>query len=46
MHQLTEDPGVSVLVVEAGESDAKQIFSRLPAGWVCGVAGKQIKQLG
>jgi len=23
-----------VLVIEAGESDAKQIFSRLPAGWV------------
>lgn len=32
--QLTEDPDVSVLVVEAGESDAKQIYSRIPAAWV------------
>ena len=25
---------MTVLVIEAGDSDAKQIYSRLPAGWV------------
>ena len=33
-YQLTENPDISVLVIEAGESDAKQIFSRVPAAWV------------
>ncbi|GAA5909610.1 hypothetical protein JCM8208_007199 [Rhodotorula glutinis] len=31
--RLTEDPNVSVLLVEAGESDQKVLFSRVPAGW-------------
>ncbi|GAA5996970.1 hypothetical protein JCM5350_007684 [Sporobolomyces pararoseus] len=31
--RLTEDPNVKVLMIEAGESDQKQIFSRIPAGW-------------
>ncbi|GAA6010392.1 hypothetical protein JCM11491_006301 [Sporobolomyces phaffii] len=31
--RLTENPDVKVLMVEAGESDQKQIFSRIPAGW-------------
>lgn len=31
--RLTEDPDVSVLLVEAGESDQRQLFSRVPAGW-------------
>lgn len=31
--RLTEDPNVSVLLVEAGESDQKVMFSRVPAGW-------------
>ncbi|BGP43955.1 hypothetical protein JCM10449v2_008012 [Rhodotorula kratochvilovae] len=31
--RLTEDPSVKVLVVEAGDSDQKQLFSRVPAGW-------------
>ncbi|ORY55535.1 GMC oxidoreductase [Leucosporidium creatinivorum] len=31
--RLTEDPNVSVLVIEAGESDQKQLMSKIPAGW-------------
>lgn len=32
--RLTENPDVRVLVIEAGESDARQLYSRIPAGWV------------
>ncbi|EME41797.1 hypothetical protein DOTSEDRAFT_177153 [Dothistroma septosporum NZE10] len=32
-NRLTEDPNTTVLVVEAGHSDLKQIFSRIPAGF-------------
>ncbi|GAA6020500.1 hypothetical protein JCM10207_000024 [Rhodosporidiobolus poonsookiae] len=31
--RLTEDPAIRVLLVEAGESDQKQLMSRIPAGW-------------
>ncbi|KAM0755122.1 alcohol oxidase [Meredithblackwellia eburnea MCA 4105] len=31
--RLSEDPKISVLVVEAGEADARQLMSRIPAGW-------------
>lgn len=31
--RLTEDPNVSVLMIEAGHSDLKQIFSRIPAAF-------------
>lgn len=31
--QLSEDPSVSVLLIEAGERDQKQIMSRIPSGW-------------
>lgn len=31
--QLSEDPNISVLLIEAGESDQKQLMSRIPAGW-------------
>ncbi|GAA5832859.1 hypothetical protein JCM5353_003732 [Sporobolomyces roseus] len=31
--RLTENPECKVLMIEAGESDQKQIFSRIPAGW-------------
>ncbi|KAF2420130.1 alcohol oxidase [Tothia fuscella] len=30
--RLTEDPSTTVLAIEAGDSDAKQLFSRIPAG--------------
>jgi choline dehydrogenase len=30
--RLSEDPGTTVLAIEAGDSDLKQIFSRIPAG--------------
>jgi choline dehydrogenase len=30
--RLTEDSAITVLAIEAGESDAKQIMSRIPAG--------------
>ncbi|KAK4620394.1 Dehydrogenase [Fulvia fulva] len=32
-NRLTEDPNTTVLVIEAGHSDLKQIFSRIPAGF-------------
>lgn len=32
-NRLTEDPNVTVLAIEAGHSDLKQIFSRIPAGF-------------
>lgn len=31
--RLTEDPTVSVLAIEAGHSDLKQLFSRVPAAF-------------
>lgn len=31
--RLTEDPDVSVLVIESGHSDLRQLFSRMPAGY-------------
>jgi len=31
--RLTEDPAVSVLVIESGHSDLRQLFSRFPAGY-------------
>ena len=30
--RLSEDPNINVLAIEAGDSDLKQIFSRIPAG--------------
>ncbi|KAF7194131.1 Choline dehydrogenase, mitochondrial [Pseudocercospora fuligena] len=32
-NRLSEDPNTTVLVIEAGHSDLKQIFSRIPAGF-------------
>ncbi|KAB8337036.1 hypothetical protein FH972_021340 [Carpinus fangiana] len=32
-NRLTEDPSVSVLAIESGHSDLKQIFSRIPAAF-------------
>lgn len=32
--QLSEDPNVTVLLIEAGDADTKQMMSRIPAGWV------------
>ena len=31
--RLTEDPTVSVLAIEAGHSDLKQLYSRIPAAF-------------
>lgn len=31
--RLSEDPNVSVLAIESGHSDLKQLFSRMPAGF-------------
>lgn len=31
--RLTEDPAVSVLIIESGHSDLRQLFSRFPAGY-------------
>ncbi|GAA5970316.1 hypothetical protein JCM11641_001659 [Rhodosporidiobolus odoratus] len=31
--RLSENPEVSVLMIEAGESDQKQLHSKIPAGW-------------
>jgi choline dehydrogenase len=31
-NRLAEDPGTTVLAIEAGESDVKQLMSRIPAG--------------
>jgi len=31
--RLSEDPAVSVLVIESGHSDLRQLFSRFPAGY-------------
>ena len=31
--RLTEDPALSVLVIESGHSDLRQLFSRFPAGY-------------
>lgn len=39
--QLTEDPSISVLVIEAGESDQKQLMSKIPAGWVSETIGAE-----
>ncbi|BGP35876.1 hypothetical protein JCM10296v2_007728 [Rhodotorula toruloides] len=31
--RLSEDPTLRILLIEAGESDQKLLFSRIPAGW-------------